>query len=68
MVAIGFPAMPWPPVPCDGTIDGGILFCYLLTHARPVEGKTLNAVLAETLFDPWRFHDFRIGFYLLIES
>src|SRR5207237_1297630 len=26
---------------------GGILLCYLLLGARPVEGKTLNAVLAE---------------------
>ena len=33
---------------------GGILLCYLLVHAAPVPGKTLNAVLAEALFGPWR--------------
>src|SRR5262249_23964231 len=32
---------------------GGILFCYMLIHATPVTGKTLNAVLAENLFGPW---------------
>jgi len=32
----------------------GILFlCYSLVGVRPVEGKTLNAVLADTLFGNW---------------
>jgi amino acid transporter len=32
----------------------GILFlCYSLVGVRPVEGKTLNAVLADTLFGSW---------------
>jgi amino acid transporter len=26
---------------------GGILLCYLLIHAQPIEGKTMNAVLVE---------------------
>jgi hypothetical protein len=45
---------------------GGILFCYLLIHARPVSGKTLNDVLAETLFGPWKIGGFPIGSYLVI--
>ncbi len=28
---------------------GGILLCYLLVHAEPVEGKTMNAVLLDKL-------------------
>ncbi len=32
----------------------GILFvCYALLNVRPVEGKTLNSVLADTLFSSW---------------
>jgi len=45
---------------------GGILFCYLLIQARPVPGKTLNDVLAETLFGPWKIGGFPIGSYLVI--
>ncbi|HEY6928469.1 MAG TPA: APC family permease, partial [Thermoanaerobaculia bacterium] len=45
---------------------GGILFCYLLIQARPVAGKTLNAVLAESLFQSWRLGSFPIGGYLVV--
>jgi amino acid transporter len=45
---------------------GGILFCYLLIHARYVPGKTLNAVLAERLFGPWRLGSFAVGGVLVI--
>ncbi len=45
---------------------GGILFCYMLIHAVPVPGKTLNAVLAETLFGPWQLGPFRIGPTLVV--
>lgn len=34
---------------------GGILVCYLLLGVGPVEGKTLNAVLAGALFNRWSF-------------
>ncbi|RII26785.1 MAG: amino acid transporter [Geobacter sp.] len=30
-----------------------ILLCYLLLAVKPVEGKTLNAVVADTLFSGW---------------
>ncbi len=34
---------------------GGIFICYLLLKVRPVEGQTLNAVLAGDLFGRWSF-------------
>jgi amino acid transporter len=34
---------------------GGILVCYLLLEIRPVEGRTLNAVLAGDLFGRWHY-------------
>ena len=32
----------------------GIFLCYLLWDIRPIEGKTLNAVLAESVFANWK--------------
>ena len=32
---------------------GVLFFCYALAGAKPVEGKTLNAVLADALFADW---------------
>jgi amino acid transporter len=40
---------------------GGILFCYLLLGAHPVEGKTMNAVLAERLAATWHLGPIPIG-------
>ena len=34
---------------------GGIFVCYLLLKVRPIEGQTLNAVLAGNLFGRWSF-------------
>ena len=34
---------------------GGIFICYLLLKVRPLEGQTLNAVLAGNLFGRWHF-------------
>ena len=34
---------------------GGLFLCYLLVGARPTEGKTLNSVLADSLFGGWGF-------------
>jgi amino acid transporter len=42
---------------------GGMIIAYLLVGVRPVEGKTLNAVLAEAVFG-----DFRIGVVLTLVS
>ena len=32
---------------------GGLLVCYLLFNIRPEEGRTLNAILSETIFGNW---------------
>ncbi len=32
---------------------GGLLICYLLYSIRPVEGRTLNAILADATFEGW---------------
>ncbi|HVN23804.1 MAG TPA: APC family permease [Syntrophorhabdales bacterium] len=32
---------------------GGLLFCYLLWNVKPAEGRTMNAILADTMFGAW---------------
>ena len=32
---------------------GGLLVCYLLYSIKPVEGRTLNAILADSTFEGW---------------
>ncbi len=34
---------------------GGLLLCYLLFKIQPLQGKTLNAILADSLFGGWKF-------------
>lgn len=34
---------------------GGIFICYLILKVHPIQGQTLNAVLAGNLFGQWRF-------------
>ena len=33
----------------------GLFLCYLLLEVRPLSGRTLNAVLADRLFEKWQF-------------
>jgi amino acid transporter len=40
---------------------GGIMFGYLLTNSRPVEGKTMNAVLLTNLFGAFHFGSWPLG-------
>src|SRR5207237_10762025 len=40
---------------------GGIILCYLLVHALPEEGKTMNAVLLERVAGGWHLGSFNIG-------
>ena len=47
---------------------GGIMFGYLLTNARPVPGKTLNAVLLANLFGGWKMGTAIVIFTLLTEA
>jgi amino acid transporter/predicted HicB family RNase H-like nuclease len=34
---------------------GGLFLCYLLFEVRPLSGRTLNAILADSLFEKWHF-------------
>ena len=45
---------------------GGILVCYLLWHAAPESGKTMNAVLLERVMGSWRVGDWQVGAWLVI--
>src|SRR6266851_4484428 len=47
---------------------GGIMFGYLLTDARPIPGKTLNAVLLQNLFAHWSIGKAIIIVTLVTES
>jgi amino acid transporter len=40
---------------------GGIMLAYLLTNSRPMEGKTMNAVMLGNLFGSWRPGGLAIG-------
>jgi uncharacterized membrane protein SirB2 len=45
---------------------GGILVCYLLWHASPEEGRTMNAVLLERVMGSWAVGGWSIGTWLVI--
>jgi amino acid transporter len=47
---------------------GGILLCYLLVHAMPVEGKTLNAVLVERFASDFTWAGFPLGRWFVIAT
>jgi amino acid transporter len=47
---------------------GGIMFGYLLTDARPMPGKTLNAVLLQNLFAHWSTGPVIVVFTLITEA
>jgi amino acid transporter len=47
---------------------GGILICYLLVNAQPAEGKTLNAVLAESLAQTWQLGPVPIGKIFIVTT
>jgi len=44
----------------------GILIAYLLLQTRPVETKTMNAVLAETAFGSWHLGGLPVGYWLVL--
>ncbi len=46
----------------------GILICYLLIHAVPVEGKTMNAVLIESFSAGFRWAGLPLGHWLIIAT
>ncbi len=45
---------------------GGILFLYLLWHAMPTAGKTMNAVLLDRVFGSWSLLGFPAGHWMVI--
>jgi amino acid transporter len=45
---------------------GGLLVCYLLWHASPAEGKTMNAVLLDRVLGSWTLGGWSIGTSLVI--
>jgi len=47
---------------------GGIVLSYLLVHARPEEGKTMNAVLLERVAGHWSIGGWHFGSQFVIAS
>ena len=47
---------------------GGILFSYLLVHARPAPGKTMNGILAEIVFSRWHLASLPAGAWLIFAT
>ena len=44
----------------------GILIAYLLLHTRPAAGKTMNALLAESVFGGWSVAGMSLGYWLVL--
>jgi amino acid transporter len=44
----------------------GLLVLYLLFHARPVEGKTMNAVLLDAFAGRWTIGQYHIGYSYIV--
>ncbi|MGZ8797421.1 MAG: APC family permease [Thermoanaerobaculia bacterium] len=44
----------------------GILVAYLLLQTRPVDNKTMNAVLAEQAFGTWQLGGLPVGYWLVL--
>jgi hypothetical protein len=47
---------------------GGILFSYLLVHARPAPGKTMNGILADVVFSRWHLASLPAGAWLVFAT
>ncbi len=45
---------------------GGIIVCYLLWHASPEEGRTMNAVLLERVMGTWTVAGWDVGGWLVV--
>lgn len=44
----------------------GILVAYLLLHTQPAPGKTMNALLAESVFGRWELAGANVGYWLVL--
>jgi amino acid transporter len=47
---------------------GGILLVYLLTHVRPVEGQTMNAVALDAIFGNFRMGNLAVGHWMVVAT
>ena len=47
---------------------GGILLVYLLTHAKPVEGQTMNAVALTSIFGGFRVGGLSVGHWIVVAT
>ncbi len=47
---------------------GGILLSYLLVHAIPVDGKTMNAVLLERVAGGWQIGHWHVGTWFVVTA
>jgi len=47
---------------------GGILLAYLLVHAHPEEGKTMNAVLLDRVAGGWNIGGIKVGTWFIITA
>jgi amino acid transporter len=45
---------------------GGLLICYMLFQVKPVEGQTMNAVLAQAFAGNWTLGGFRVGYWFVL--
>jgi amino acid transporter len=45
---------------------GGIILSYLLVHAMPEAGKTMNAVMLERVTERWNLGDFHFGYWFTL--
>jgi amino acid transporter len=46
----------------------GILVAYLLLHTQPAPGKTMNALLAESVFGGWSVAGANLGYWLVLAT
>jgi amino acid transporter len=46
----------------------GILVAYLLLHTQPSPGKTMNALLAESVFGGWSVAGVNLGYWLVLAT
>ncbi len=45
---------------------GGLLLCYMLFKVKPIEGQTLNSVLANQFAGKWHIGSFNIGYWFVL--
>ena len=49
-------------------VAGGIILLYLLWNAHPIPGKTLNAVVFQSILKTWPYHHFLLLVLMILEA